>query len=324
MTGQSPDNRSAGSSIRLPYRLRYVVEQWRIRSALRGLSGTFPVSAGMPSKANTEVHLLLCKRDLQVGLLAIKSLLRHADGELAIAVTDDGTLSRQDREWVRTHVRGVHWWQRREADVVDRLTDRPQLAALYQSDYAPSAKLLHPMLLARCGRVIVMDPDTAFFAPPDRLLAWARGGGDCAWYLHDHQDEREAVPAMVEQAFDKLQCAVTTNGTEWSVRHRLFNSGLLAFRPSNLSLELAERYLSWREGIPAEYRQGKAAIWFGDWTPEQTCYHVMLALSRGGAKPLGDHYHLGGAEGHTFNHFLRHYLVQRPVLKRLRTLVTNL
>jgi len=87
---------------------------------------------------------------------------------------------------------------------------------------------------------------------------------------------------------------------------------------------LAQRYLNWLARAPEHYRSGTAAIWFGNWTPEQTCYHVMFALARAPVRPLGSDYHLGGEVGHLFNHFLRHYLVQDNTLRRLRELVTAL
>lgn len=308
----------------LPYRLRNALDQSRIHAAVRGLDETFPVNAAPPSQAIAELHILLCKRDLHVGLLALKSLLHHADGKLAVALTDDGTLTTDQRRWISHHVVGAHWWRRREHNATDSLADHPHLIKLYNSDYAPSAKLLHPMLLARHARVIVLDPDTAFFDRPKRLLNWARDEQDGSLYLHDHQDESTCVPDIVGQAFRELQEQLQHHGQAWSVDRRLFNSGLLAFMPAKLSLKVAEHYLAWRESARPEYREGKAAIWFGDWTPEQTCYHVMFALGKDKAVPLGDDYHLGGAQGHLFNHFLRHYLVQKPTLKRLAQLTARL
>lgn len=308
----------------LPYRLRKALDQSRIHGALRGLKDTLAMEAASAGEAAAELHMLLCQRDLHVGLLAIKSLLHFTEGKLAVALTDDGSLTQDQRQWVSDHVVGAHWYQRKEKKVSDSLAGKPHLKKLYDSDYAPAAKLLHPMLLARCGRVIVLDPDTAFFDKPTRLLDWAHYEQEGNLYLHDHQDETAAVPEIVEKAFEQLQQQLMDHGKDWSVKKRLFNSGLLAIAPRSLSLDIAERYLAWRETAPQAYRQGKAAIWFGDWTPEQTCYHVMFALGEIKAVPLGDDYHLGGGQGYLFNHFLRHYLVQTPTLKRLRALTAKL
>ncbi len=276
--------------------------------------------------------MLLCRRDLRIGVLAVKSLLRFRDTQDArwvVAFSDDGTLTADDRAWVDHHVPGAVWWSWPAADdaVPKALAGRwPRLEALYRSRYAPVCKLLHPMFLARTERVLVLDPDTAFFARPDRLMRWARAEDDAArpLYLHDHQDESTQVPAEAQRAFAELQATFADVRRPWALKHRFFNSGLLAFAPAQLDLALAERYLDWQATLEPSRKQGKLAIWFGDWTPEQTCYHVMFALAQAPPEPLGDDYHLGGQPGHVFNHFLRHYLIQEPTLKRLAQLVESL
>jgi len=310
----------------LPYRLRFRIDQARLNHAMAGLESTFPVTAGVSNQALAEVHMLLCARDVRIGVLSIKSLLRFADGHLAVTFTDDGSLTRADRRWVEQHIRGAHWrfWPDHDPLLDDKLAQWPRLKALYASNYPPVCKLIHPMLLPRCPRVIVLDPDTAFFAKPERLMQWGHALDDHNWYMHDHQDEAAAVPDSVQQTFERLQIDMVPAGRRWQLDRRLFNSGLLAFRPSTLSLGFAEQYLAWREALPREEREGKAAIWFGDWTPEQTCYHVMFALGEVPPQPLGEEYHLGGDIGHTFNHFLRHYLVQDATLARLRMMMHEL
>ena len=93
------------------------------------------------------------------------------------------------------------------------------------------------------------------------------------------------------------------------------------YRVSQLDLQVAEAYLEWRESAPASLRQGKAGIWFGDWTPEQTCYLALFAVMNPPSVAFGQDYHLGGGEGFTFNHFLRHYLVKPETLKSLGQLI---
>ena len=317
----------------LPYRIRDRVDQARINAAVRPLNKTrpYPVEAG--AQADAEVHMLLCKRDLRIGVLAVKSLLRFAKNRLALTITDDGSLTANDRQWVNGHLPGLRWlfWPEAaetEKSLAQALATRPLLKKLYHSSYAPAGKLLHPVALARCDRVIVMDPDTAFFKPPQHLLDWITSDDLHGWYMHDHQDEAKTVPPEAIQAFADLEAKLVPQGRAWGVTLRLFNSGLLVFRPRQLDLDIAEKYLQWHKALPEAFRGrirgGKLEIWFGDWTPEQTCYHVMFALSNPAPKPLGGDYHLGGQSGHVFNHFLRHYLVRSGTLKRLRQLIAEL
>ncbi len=172
--------------------------------------------------------------------------------------------------------------------------------------------------------MIVVDPDTAFSKRPDALIAWAEKDETAGWFLHDHQNEARNVPAETREAFAELEKRLTAPGRTWSMPYYFFNSGLLAYRAGQCDFDLAERYLEWRESAPERYKVGKPGLWFGDWTPEQTCYQVMFALMDPPARPLGGDYRLGGPPGHTFNHFLQLALVQERSLQLLRGLIADL
>lgn len=310
----------------LPHRFRSAWDNRRIDLAVAGLRHTPPTPAADPKTAAAEVHLLVCKRDLRIAALALKSLLRFAPGELAVAITYDGTLSASDQDWLAGHVSNARWLERRvdAPEVSAALANRPKLAGLYASNYHPICKLLHPLALGRTERAIVLDPDTAFFRRPERLLRWATGADDRDYYLHDHQDETTQVPAAVRIATAELAAHALPTGRRWGVERYFFNSGLLLYHRSRMDLDVAERYFGWRERLPAELKTGKPGIWFGDWTPEQTGYLAMFAAADPPPAPLDDDYHLGGGSGFAFNHFLRHYLIQSGTQKRLRGLVREL
>jgi len=308
----------------LPYRIRNWIDQKRIERAAAGLDRTAPIAAASPHAADLEIHMLMCKRDLAIGGVAIKSLLHHMPLRCAVTFTSDGTLSGRDLQWLHeqvTNARGLNW-PSLDSDIFD---DRPNLKGLYHSRYAPVCKLMHGMAAARCNRVIVVDPDTAFFAEPTKIVAWATGDDSQPLYLHDHQDEATQVPDLAREAFAMLEEHFAGDPYEhWHVQHRFFNSGLLVFRPDTLSLDVAERYLEWWKKLDKQYKGNKNAIWFGNWTPEQSCFHVMFALAAHPAQPLGDDYWLGGEPGHVFNHFLRHYLVRSDTHRMLRCLIDQL
>jgi len=309
-----------------PYRIRNWIDQKRIERAVDALDQTAPLPAAAPHDADLEVHMLVCKRDLRIGGVAIKSLLRFDELRCAVTFTNDGTLSDADVAWLTGHVPNAHWldWPAKNVASLDAaLQDSPNLAALYGSRYAPVCKLMHATAAARCPRVIVLDPDTAFFQPPRTIIDWACEDDRRPLYLHDHQDEAAQVPDTAREAFAMLEQHFHDHG-EWSVQHRFFNSGLLIFRPDVLRLDVAERYLVWWKQLDAKYKGNKNAIWFGNWTPEQSCFHVMFALAAHPAQPLGDDYWLGGEPGHVFNHFLRHYLVRSDTHRMLRCLIDQL
>ena len=307
----------------LPYRARSAWDDRRINWAVRNISTTKATPACLPGSAAAEVYLLVCKRDLRIAAVTLKSLLRFDDLRLAVTLTEDGSLDADDRSWLDTQIPGARWLPRRSdlPPISQALASFPHLAKLYASTYHPICKLLHPALLARTDRVIILDPDTAFFRRPDHIQRWVNGDLPGAFYLRDLQDETSQVPLEVREAFAKVAATVTPSNRQWGLRDYFFNSGLLMYRVSQLDLQVAEAYLEWRESAPVSLRQGKAGIWFGDWTPEQTCYLALFAVMDPPSVAFDHEYHLGGVDGFTFNHFLRHYLVKPETLNSLGRLI---
>lgn len=309
----------------VPYRLRARWDQWRIDRAVSGLANTRPIPARDPEAADAELFLQVCRRDLRITPVAVKALLRFGP-RLAVTFMDDGSLAEADREWVNAHVPNARWLDRQidHPAVNAALAPRPLLDHLYRRTTYITSKLLYPILTARCPRVVVLDTDTAFFRKPDLLLNWITGTDPTpAYYLHDTQHPVTDVPPEVLAAFDDLGRAVTPPGKRWLRPHTFFNSGLLAFRPADIDLDVAEAYLTWRQSVANELKTGRAAIWFGDWTPEQTSYLCAFAVMDPPPKEFPADYVIGGAAGQTFNHFLRHHLVKSDPLKRLTQLVAS-
>jgi hypothetical protein len=142
--------------------------------------------------------------------------------------------------------------------------------------------------------------------------------------MHDHQDEAATVTPRLRRSFNEMLPQVTGHDRSYGLAYWLFNSGLLAFEPAQLDLDIAERYFQWSKDNVYNDRQDRMSIWFGHWTREQTAYQFMFAAAEPAPKPFGDEYFLGGPGGYVFNHFLRHYLVRDETLSRLRQLIAEL
>lgn len=307
----------------VPHRLRAGWDQRRIESALRAVLKSAPVSAVDAGQASAEVHMLLCRRDLLPGLVALKSLLKAIPHPLAVAVTSDGTLSAQDREVVSSHIPGVRWleWPAADARLLGLRQTHPRLAAMYVNAYQPSAKLLHPILLAETERVIVVDPDTVSWRRLELLSQWVSGQVEADLHLEDLPSRIADVPASVRVAFVDFSETLPVEHRRWQMENLFFNSGLLAFRRSRMSLDVAERYLEWHTRESSAIQCPLRDIWFGPWTPEQTCFLVMFATQLIPAVPFDSEYRLGFRPEAAFNHFLRAGLVRAATLVKLREFV---
>lgn len=310
----------------IPYRFRSRWDQLRVRRALRGLEDTAPLAAARGGEADAEVHVLVCRRDAWLTVLALKSLLRFPAARLAVSLTDDGSLRPDQRERIERHIPGCRWLPRycSEESLAEALRTRPHLDSLYGSEFHMIAKLLHPVLLSRCPRVIQLDADTAFFREPLQLLSWARGEESAAYYLHDVPEKEATVPPEVRSAWGELAAAMPAGSGGWSLEYCYFNAGLLLYRPEQCQLDRAEAFLRWRKERGGGLREGLPAIWFGDWTQEQTSYLAMYAGMTPPARPLDACYRLAGEPFGVFNHFMRDFLILPATLRRLTELVAQL
>jgi hypothetical protein len=310
----------------LPYRIRKRWNHALVVGAIRRLNQSAPVAASSPESALAEIHMLLCRRDVEIGVLALKSLLRFGDARWAVAITSDGSVTDRQRRWIDHHIHGCHWLPAVSSDrrMIDALRTRPRLDALYRGDYQPLRKLLHPAVLARHARVVVLDPDTAFWRRPEQLVDWASSADGGGLFLHDAQDESVYVPAEVREAFEELRRVIQPPSRLWSMPYFFFNSGLLAYQCDRCDLDVAEYYLQWLAAAPSKYTTGKPGLWFGTWTPEQTAYQLIFARMDPAARPLGGDYRIGYGRGSVFNHFLWLQLIRPASLDMLRALVDSL
>lgn len=276
--------------------------------------------------------MLVCLRDLMLTKVAAASLLRHADGMMAVTFWDDGSLAAAHHQQLSTWFPGcrvVRWENAISAQpMVEALKTRPLLDALGRSGYACASKLLGPVIQARSSRVVVLDPDAVFFKRPQRLLTFLTDPDPVPLYLFDRsKDQARAVPSAVDEALQSLAHHLQDRlGRPWRIRQRFFNSGLLAFEPARMSLDAAEAYLKWQAPLPEELRTGIPGIWFGPWTPEQTCHMVMMATADGPApQPFPAEYGFGGGPSDAvFTHFLRSGLAKKASHRQLEQLVADL
>ena len=302
----------------LPYRLRAILEQNRIVSNLRCILNTKPVAVVNGPFSIVELHMLLCKRDFLAGLVALKSFLKAVSGPISVSITSDGTLTHNQRALTDQHLPGVRWleWPLNDGQVREALKKRPELGELYRSNYPPVAKLLHPLLLAKSNRVIVLDPDTVAWRRLDLLNEWILGGMDHDFHLEDLPSRRRDVPREVAEGFRSFHQGLRSEFGPWKIDNLFFNSGLLAFHIEHMNLDVAEHYLRWHKQCSLQFRSTMSDIWFGPWTPEQTCFLVMFATSFK-PMPFGSQYVLGYEPSVAFNHFLRSGLVRPDTLKHL-------
>lgn len=309
----------------IPYGLRSRWDNLRVSRAISGIAHTRPYPVATSEDAEIEIHILVCRRDYNLSLVAAKSLLRFNELRASLTLTDDGSLDPWHREYISSHLPGCRWLPRVVDD--ERITRVMQsyqrIASVYQGPFSMIRKLLHPIILGSAPRILLLDSDTVFFRRPDRLIKWTRDRETAALYLHDDRGGSQCVSSKIVNAFDELKIFIG-HQYNWTLQHYFFNAGLLAFDPSSLELKLFEKFLKWRSQLPEDFRNGEGSIWFGEWTIEQTGYMVMFGYSTSDAMPFGDGYKIGYDADQIFCHFLRHHLVRQKTLLALNQLVGTL
>ncbi|HBA65910.1 MAG TPA: hypothetical protein DCZ48_06990 [Methylococcaceae bacterium] len=125
----------------------------------------------IPCNINAEVSYisLLCHRDVNIGLMAMKSFLRFCNN-VRIIVQDDGSLSEQDKIRLAKHIPGMLFIDRTEAD--QRLSGKisNRLHEARQKD--PSFLKLVDVNLLFQGPKIVADSDILFLKRPNEIIDW--------------------------------------------------------------------------------------------------------------------------------------------------------
>ncbi|MGH8570853.1 MAG: hypothetical protein ACREXU_23315, partial [Gammaproteobacteria bacterium] len=310
----------------LPHRIRNRWDQRRIEKALAPLQRTAPMASPDAASARAEVFMLLCRRDLWIGVLSIKSLLRYTDGQLATTIIDDGSLGPAGQAVVDAHLPGCRWLHASAlpSATADPLRGRPRLTDLVLGGFVFGPKLVFPRAHAKAAKAVLLDADTVFFRRPAILVDWLgdeRGG---ALYLHDHRrDDHDEAPAEVTRQFAKFH-ALIGSARHWSLPHLYFNAGLLAFEPQRLDFDIAEAYLEWSSEVPRALQSGEPGIWFGHWTIEQTAYRLMYGYLDPAPRSFGREYRLEEPGDSVFCHFLREGLMRDEAIRRLQGVVAEL
>jgi hypothetical protein len=123
--------------------------------------------------ADIEVHTVLCHKDVYIYLAAIKSFLRFYNN-LKVLVHDDGTLSEKDKEFLKTHVKGIEIIDRVHADNYIRnfLKEKKHCLAARERKIT-YFQALDYFIFSKADKIIGLDSDTLFYKKPEEIIEWA-------------------------------------------------------------------------------------------------------------------------------------------------------
>ena len=113
-----------------PSFFKKIVYLFFIRFMFKNIQNTKPIKSD--NKSETEVHSLVCHRDLYVYLYSIKSFIKNTTNNCSIIVHDDGSLTEDDIRMLKKHIEGLKIYNVKEADkiVIPKLEKYPLIKKL--------------------------------------------------------------------------------------------------------------------------------------------------------------------------------------------------
>ncbi len=252
---------------------------WSWHTVRPRILATRPVP--VPHGGPCEIHLLTSGQDWMNALWTLKSFFRVSGEPLPLAVHDDGTVPAEAAGHFAGHFPGLRWIRpaERETEVLAGLAGYPRCRAFRESNKL-SRKIFDLMAARRAERVLLLDSDLLFFAPPDALLDAAYG-----------RTERNVFNRDVDSAYTVSAADVRERcGIELVPR---INSGLAVLHGASLRLDWFEEFL----GLPN--------VLSHSWRIEQTMF--ALASCRYGVDLLPPEYDVRLERGGPFGP-VRHYV----------------
>jgi hypothetical protein len=217
-----------------------------------------------------EVHTQVCNRDWMNGIWTLKSLRAQCGSSFNLFVYLDINVQPEVRQIFETHFPGVQipkqeWLEERVRERMAPLA--PAIAALWRARHSPTlCKLVNMWICAKNQRLLYLDPDILFYAPPAELLTFIStdDGSDGLGVWNVTGMIPESLPDTGGYSLFEND-VLETYGLKLP---RDFNCGLGAIRPRTLDWPFIEKVLG-----TLRWRPDRTLM------VEQTCFAIQAVRS---------------------------------------------
>ncbi len=222
-----------------------------------------------------EVHSLVCHRHLLFYLFALRAFIRFSGSCPSVIIYNDGSLTDEDLQLLADVVPEARILPVDQTDVLEAIGNRPGCRALFKH-HLLGRRLLSSWFHGRTDRLLYLDSDVLFFAPPTELMGW----------IQDHP----SPPHSLYNRDSSLKGSVVLDDAQ--IRHfgsrplEAFNAGLLATRRDIFDLDLIEAVVTELCARADSEKHSKSSE--KHWLYEQTVLAVLVG--RHAAHPLPDTY----------------------------------
>ncbi len=175
--------------------------------------------------SDAELHVLVCARDVNMCIVAIKTFLRYVS-DVKVVIHDDGSLSGSDFKSMTRNIVGATVISRAQADLAiegslsrEMWTKREQhvlLMKVFDFNFFNNAK-----------KTILLDSDIVFCARPDEVIGWLREPNGQSFYNADplvdtfravNYLDREKLPRHFNSGFMGYEGRMTMQEIEDAIR----------------------------------------------------------------------------------------------------------
>jgi hypothetical protein len=224
-----------------------------------------PLSSGA---GPLDCFMLLDEARIREGIWALYSFRVHA-GPCRLVVLNDGTLTRRSIERLESLFPGIHVpdVDTNDAEVLAHLSRLGLLRCReWRERFVFFRKLIDPFLMARSGRIVLLDSDCLHFRRPEDVLAWTKGPARVRFIADAHPASLCAPPEELARI-----CGATLP--------EFFCAGYLCVPNGAVDFDRIERYLS-EECFERQLATGRF-----EHVAEQSLYAMEAARMRADVLP---------------------------------------
>lgn len=309
----------------LPWWLRERMNARKTRRYLgKAIEAVSPLDVATQN-LRAEVHMMVGKNHLHRALAALHTFFHHSGvaNRVGIMLHSDGTIGPRQKEWILSRVHGAELAEFPSKDERVRaiFQRRPYCEDFYRRRVSCMTRLVHMPVLARADRVIQLDSDFEFHAPPGEIIEWVDSASEPPPpYLVDRRGDPDPGPE-VRGIFEEIRVSLGLSPAAFAIRDYFFSGGLFAFDARRFSFDIVESYLEWQTRAAVTKR--REIFWFRDWTAEQTATMLNFATWPE-AKALDGKYGMGLVPGAVCTHLLSSNYYKDSTLRRIRQLLEDI
>ncbi|OGK09712.1 hypothetical protein A2767_07680 [Candidatus Roizmanbacteria bacterium RIFCSPHIGHO2_01_FULL_35_10] len=205
---------------------RKLKEKVRIERVKKKVLDTSPVYC--KDKNFIEILSVTSHDDYWKLILCVKSFFYFSKQTFPIFIVDDGTLTKQDSDLLKSHLIGCKILERKKIEMdLSRLKNKNFL--LFKNNpYV--VKKIASILYTKKDKVLFLDSDVLFFNYPDELIDWSNSQ-DSSIFIKDYQNAYLISDIESKYLFKVSQFSKV-------------NSGLIGIKRNLLSLKLLNKLVN--------------------------------------------------------------------------------